>query len=204
MREDTCLPTIFCWTRFGAEAGETIETILERKERERQANRGVYFWGIGNSVAPGIAELVRRTTSPEVLFSSIKSRPRTVDVRPSAVIRWHRGVTVTGERITLPNTVTVTSRQSKAGHYALICASDDPLRLGDLGRLKFSGLRNLVSGNALGSSQVTAVVERLTDRDDGTEYAIALRARLIAPYFVRLTDPAVERLEALTDEGRAA
>ena len=76
MREDTCLPTIFCWTRFGAEAGETIETILERKERERQANRGVYFWGIGNSVAPGIAELVRRTTSPEVLFSSIKSRPR--------------------------------------------------------------------------------------------------------------------------------
>ena len=50
------LPTIFCWTRFGGEAGEPIEQILFRKEQERLANGGVFLWGIGNAVGPSIYE----------------------------------------------------------------------------------------------------------------------------------------------------
>jgi hypothetical protein len=30
---------MFCWTRFGTEAGEPIEQILERKEDERLGER---------------------------------------------------------------------------------------------------------------------------------------------------------------------
>jgi hypothetical protein len=54
------------------------------------------------------------------------------------------------------------------------------------------------------ASQVTAVVSREVDavqnRDDG--YVVALRARLVEPYFVRLAAPSVEaRIET---ERRAA
>jgi hypothetical protein len=192
MHQAAHLPSIFCWTRFGTEAGETIETILERKERERHDTGGVYMWGIGNSVAPGVAELLLRTGSPEVLFSPIKGRPRTVDVSPPAVVQWRGGVTLSGERIVLPQTVRVMSGHSRAAHYALVCSSDEPLHVGDFGRLRFEGLRNLVSGNPLGASQVTAVVERVPSHGDGREYVVALRARLVAPYFVRLIDPVVQ------------
>ena len=54
-----------------------------------------------------------------------------------------------------------------------------------------SELRNLVSGRPVGASQVTAVVERFTVSSEvsATSYVVRLRARLVAPYFVRLTDP---------------
>jgi hypothetical protein len=63
-----------------------------------------------------------------------------------------------------------------------------PLTPGELARVRFGGLRNLRSGKPLGASQVTAVVQRTND-ECGTEYVIALRARLVEPYFVRLADP---------------
>jgi hypothetical protein len=47
------LPEAFVWTRFGTEAGQTIDRILARKEAERIANGGLFLWGIGNSVATG-------------------------------------------------------------------------------------------------------------------------------------------------------
>jgi hypothetical protein len=188
--QQTVLPTSFCWTRFGTEAGEPIGSILHRKEMERLANDGTFYWGIGNSVAPGVASLLERVAVPEVLFSPIKGRPRAVDVAPTGVVRWREAITLTGDRIMLPDTIRVTSRPSRS-HYALVCSVTDPLEVAHLGRLRFSELRNLVSGRLLGASQVTAVVRREVDaipgRDDG--YVVALRARLVEPYFVRLTAP---------------
>jgi hypothetical protein len=75
---DRPIPRDFCWTRFGTEAGEPIEQILERKEAERIATGGVFFWGIGNAVGRSISELVRRTDEPEGATSSaaIPSGPR--------------------------------------------------------------------------------------------------------------------------------
>lgn len=197
------LPTSFCWTRFGTEAGEPIGSILHRKERERLAHDGIFYWGIGNSVAPGVAALLERVAAPEVLFSPIRSRPRVVDVAPASILRWREAITLTGDRITLPDTIRVTSRPSRS-HYALVCSVADPLDIAHLGRLRFSELRNLVSGHALGASQVTAVVFRdvdaVPDGDDG--YVVALRARLVEPYFVRLAAPSVEARTA--GERRAA
>lgn len=204
MQDGTLLPKVFCWTRFGTEAGETIDRILERKEWERRANSGVFYWGVGNSVAPGLAELLRRTACPEVLFSPIKSRPRAVDVYPQAVVRWLGGVTLDGERITLPSSARITSGLSGAPRYALVCASEQPLRIADHGSLGLSTLRNLVSGNAVGASQVTAVVERLVDSHDGHEYKVAFRAHLVAPYFIRLMDRVITEEEELGDQARAA
>jgi hypothetical protein len=187
------LPNFFCWTRFGTEAGEPIGSILQRKEMERLANAGIFYWGVGNSVAPGIASLLQRVPRPELLFSPIKSRPRPVDVAPQRVVRWREAITIAGDQIMFPETVRITSRESRA-HYALVCSSTHPLEVATLGRLHFSDLRNLGSGQPLGSSQVTAVVRRQCDpgahRDDA--YPIALRAFLVEPYFVRLAAPSVE------------
>lgn len=183
---------LFCWTRFGTEAGETIEAILGRKERERLENAGVFLWGVGNSVAPAIVELVRQKSEPEVLFSPIKGPPRSVDVAPSHVVEWRVGETIDGRRFTLAPTFHVRGGRDTtvSPRYALVCASDEPLAFSDQGRLNFGTLRNLISGNPLGASQVTAVVRRLREGgDEGREYVVALRARLVEPFFIRLREP---------------
>lgn len=189
------LPAAFCWTRFGTEAGESIGAILERKEQERRANDGTFFWGIGNSVAPGLVSLLKHCERPEVLFSPIKSRPRPVDVAPATVISWRAGQTLDGKDFEIPTSAQVTSRGSgrRLSHYALVCSSSQPLAMADLGRLDFLALRNLLSGNPLGSSQVTAIVKREESRlVSDMQYAVAFRAALVWPYFVRLTQPASE------------
>jgi hypothetical protein len=186
------LPDVFCWTRIGTEAGQSVEQILARKEVERRANNGVFYWGIGTSIAPALRELVRNSQSPEVLFSPIKGRPRPVDVSPTRILLWTAGETLDGEPIQLPDTALVTSRGGEASevgnHYALVCSAGRPLGLVDSGRLEFGSLRNLLSGNPVGASQVTAVVRRLNAAGPG-DYLVAMRARLVAPYFLRLRRP---------------
>lgn len=191
---DSDLPRAFCWTRFGTEAGEPIERIFARKEAERRANGGVFYWGIGNSVSQGIALLIRVDKRPEVLFSPIKSRFRTSDVQPDSVVRWTVAETLDGERYALPEHVVITSRSSidkpKTAHYALVCASQEPLQTADCGSVDLRALRNLTSGRGLGASQVTAVVTRADgDPAVASAYKVAVRVSLAAPYFVRLHDP---------------
>ena len=185
------LPECFCWTRYGPEAGESIASILERKEAERQANGGVFLWGIGNSLAPSVDAFVGATKCPMVFFSPIRSEPRPQDVAPTEVVRWRHGLTIHGERWELPPFSVVTSRNAgRRNHYALVCYSDRPLTPSeDLGKLEFGSLLNLVSGRRLGFSQVTAIVRRKEQSDGGPTYPVSWSAQLRAPYFVRLTGP---------------
>ena len=60
------------------------------------------------------------------------------------------------------------------------------------------------SGNTLGASQVTAVVERAADYNGGRLYVVALRAHLVDPYFIRLTDPVMEQQHEASYRARAA
>ena len=143
-------------------------------------------------------------THPRFYSARSRAAPRTIDVCPPAVVRWRRGVTLSGELITLPETVRVTSGKSSTARYALVCASKQPLYAGDYGRLDFGALRNLVSGNTLGASQVTAVVERAADYNGGRLYVVALRAHLVDPYFIRLTDPVMEQQHEASYRARAA
>lgn len=183
----TRLPPVFCWTRFGTEAGESIAAILARKERERRAANSLFFWGIGNSVGPALVTLLRRGVEPEVLFSPISVRPRDVDVRPTGVLRWLGGLTLDGDPYTLPATAHVTSREKTTAHYALVCSSTTALELRDQGRLDIGTLRNIASGRRVGASQVTAVVAR-SGPTGGRIYPVLLRARLVWPYLLRLDE----------------
>lgn len=205
------LPVHFCWTRFGTEAGQTAAHILRRKEQERLANGGIFLWGIGNSVAPSIRELVRNYEFPEVLFSPIRSSPKQIDVEPECVVAWTWGETDEGKTFSLPQYCLVTSRQNtvspKTSHYALVCFSGTPLNSCETPHtLEFDALRNFLSGNPLGASQVTAVVQR----DDavpirGGKYPVVLRAHLVPPFFIRLRGPIpVQKPGALLNDWQTA
>lgn len=189
------LPRHFCWTRFGAEAGQTVDQILNRKEEERLRNDGVFLWGIGNSLGDAVHELVSRSSPPEILFSPIKAAPRPCDSDPDDVLAWRSAETFRGEPFALPQWSLVTSRQDpvrpKVAHFALVCFSSVPLEAANDGSsLDFAYLRNLVTGHRLGVSQVTAVVERGREPvGSHREYTVAFRATLIAPFFVRLRNP---------------
>lgn len=188
------LPDVFCWTKFGDEAGESAYSIFRRKEVERQRNGGVFLWGIGQSIRPSLVELLRVVTFPRVFFSPIRSAPASRDVSPAAVVIWCQGVGFDGQPYVLPEYSLVTSRRdasaARAYHFALVCDSETPItaRRSDLPPLSLHGLRNLVSGSPLGSSQVTSVVRRDQAHDGaGAEYPIVAEARLVYPYLVRLT-----------------
>lgn len=190
------LPRRFCWTKFGSEAGESVDQILARKEQERVSNGGLFLWGIGNSVAPGIRRLVGLESSPLVIFSPMKSAPKAIDAKPERVVRWREAADLSGVRWPLPAGSIVTSRggsalKAKRAHYALVCKAEGPLTRGVCTTaLPFLSMRNLESGNPLGFSQVTSVVEMKDgDASQGPRYPIGFVAALTYPYFVELTGP---------------
>ena len=191
------LPTMFCWTKYGTEAGETVESILQRKEEERQLNGGVFLWGIGNAIGPSIEQLLQATREPQVVFTPMLSRPAIKDVAPSSVGVWHRGVGIDGEEVDLPMHSRVTSRITDSGrpHYALVCRRVSPLKVAVLRESARPGFEashvvNLRSGSRVGSSQVTSVVRRIAfaSGQDRPSYKVAFTADLVAPYFIRLTE----------------
>jgi hypothetical protein len=181
---------------MGTEAGESLESILDRKEQERQATGGVFLWGIGNSVGAALEALVELSPEPEVLFSCTKTEARPVDATPDRRVVWTGAVTTSGLRYHPPKGTRVMGGVIDARRlpprYALVCLSDVPLHASDHGSLRMAELRNLLTGRRVGASQVTAVVERLEGGDAyGGDYVVRLRARLVAPYFVRLVEPVV-------------
>lgn len=200
------LPRYFCWSRFGTEAGQSIEHILVRKEQERIANGGMFLWGIGSALRPSMQELLRRTKEPEVLFSPIKSVARMKDAEPTAVAAWTSAETYEGIPFILPERSLVTSRYDprspKKTHYALVCFSDTPLKISDSDeRISSASLVNLISARPVGASQVTAVVQhKPADLIEDPDYHISIRVRLAYPYFLSLTNPLLlSRTEDLRD-----
>jgi hypothetical protein len=188
------VPDLFCWTRFGGEAGEPVEQILVRKEAERASNGGTFLWGIGNALGPSIFELIRRTNNPQVIFSPIKGSPRPRDISPPAVVRWTEAKSLDGSHFLIPSNSRVTSRYDPAApkqcHFALVCHSAKSLLpLQRDRKIGFRQLRNLRTGRPVGASQVSAVVELTSDAvDDHTLiYEVAILATLAYPYFLRLT-----------------
>lgn len=185
------LPREFCWTRFGTEAGENIHRIFQRKDLERRRNARTFLWGIGNSVANGIRALVTIDEAPHVIFSPIVSAPRPVDAKPSQVLLWTAGIALDGTPYEVPHAAVVTSRRTNGrqqSHYALVCESESTLApTNAIDWIEFGALQNLHTSRPIGASQVTAVVRRndVAIRT-GRLYPAALKAKLVAPYFVKL------------------
>src|SRR4051812_32762844 len=82
------LPEAFCWTKMGAEAGQSLQTILARKDAERHLGNGVFFWGIGCSLGARMWRFVNSVTQPRVVFTPMRTRPKDIDVSPKRVCVW--------------------------------------------------------------------------------------------------------------------
>jgi hypothetical protein len=181
---------------MGAEAGQDVGLILQRKELERRACDGTFIWGVGNGVGAAIHGLVSSDATPPVLFSPIRGPAAALDTNPSGVLLWLDYLGADNVTRPLPTASVVTSRcdtprgTRKRLHFALFCASDVPLEAADHGRIRFGELRNLASNRPVGFSQVTAVVSRGTCAENASslEYEVALFAHLKDPYCVRLAN----------------
>lgn len=191
----TTLPRHFCWTRFGTEAGEPIGAILARKELERQRNEGVFLWGIGNAIGPSMRELIRVESAPEVVFSPMLTHPKQADVSPHTIATWRSARGLDGVEVPLPKSSVVTSRAPSgargARHYALVCFSGEPLFFSnEAPSFSVSSLENLLTRRQVGASQVTAIVRYVgVPQCRGATYRLALRARLVEPFFLELSEP---------------
>jgi hypothetical protein len=196
------LPDTFCWSRIGTESGEELGDIISRKEQERAGNNGIFLWGIGSAIGPSVLELARVDPQPQVLFSPIRSVPKSIDVHPARIAVWLSAQALTGDHYDIPARSVVTSRfpggERQACHYALVCQSTRPLQFDEQGDLiEFHRLRNLRSNRPVGASQVTAIV-RLLDSGgftEGVKYRAVVRATLVFPYLVRLQNPIEVPLE---------
>lgn len=188
------LPDLFCWTKYGTEAGQEVGAILARKEAERSASGGTFLWGIGNAVGPSVKALLAHTAAPRVVFTPMRSRPAARDVKPAQVAVWHRGIGLDGEPFEVPGFSCVTSRisPSRNYHYALVCRSEQPLGGGARSGASFASthVQNLRSGSKVGASQVTSVVRRISCAPScmPLSYKVSFMAGLVPPYLVRLTN----------------
>ena len=191
-----------CWSRMQAEAGQGLEAIIRRKERERQACRGTFFWGVGNAPSTAIPSLARLEVPVPVVFSVMKSKPKTFDVSPSRTVAWRRYFDEHGTERELPAGSIVTSRGESAGgakarHYALVCRSEVPLSLLRGSPFDPVAFRNVgKSGGPVGASQVTALLQQVAPFADSPDYEINLHAWLTGGYWVRLADPVELTAEA--------
>lgn len=185
------IPGAFVWTKIQADAGQEVRRILNRKELERRSG-GTFWWGIGESKAAKIRALLRKEPHPAVLFSLMLSAPHRRDSNPDGVLLWEEYQTATG-KMPLPLHAIVISRaherngSPKQRYYALVCENPTGILLSGGGTLDTATLRNFGDGGKLlGSSQITAVVERTAQVVRGLLYPITARAMLVSPHAVQL------------------
>lgn len=199
---------LICWTRMQSEAGQGLEEIVARKELERLAGDGVFFWGVGNAPSVATAAYARLGVPVKVVFSIMKGRPRAVDACPRSLLVWRRYIDMFGAERELPAQALITSRgETDAGdkkrHYALMCSSDVPLKIGKGVPFDHSAFRNVgVNGGPVGASQVTALLQRVQP-DGAGDYEANLSAQLTGSYWVRLTDPVVLEASCVESVERA-
>lgn len=192
-----------CWSRMQAEAGQTLVAIIARKEEERRAGDGVFFWGVGNPPSTMANVLARMNIPVRVVFSIMKSQPKVADTSPQRTVLWRRYTDACGSERALPPHVLVTSRGEtgrgpKTKHFALVCYSDAPLSITRGKPFDPDAYRNASgSGARVGASQVTALLKRTGEPKADTPYEVNLEASLRGGYWVRLSDPVALNVEAI-------
>jgi len=182
-----------------AESGQSLRDILKRKEFERVTGRGVFFWGIGNSLGDKRQAFLSGEVT-EIVFSKMLSRPKRIDTDPSGVAIWTQYQDMYGDVKSIPEYALLLSRayngnRVKRHHYALVCYSENALSLDDYGVVNIAKYKNYGSTNPrIGSSQVTAVIEPSPSSHATTSeriYEINMLCQAVAPFFVKLANPII-------------
>jgi len=189
--------SFFVWTKPGTEAGEHLADIIARKNAERIAGNGVFWWGIGNSLGPAVCEAAKAAggTLP-VIFCKMLGDAQSHDVTPTVTVRWKKWQDWDGKIADIPPFVRVTSRgvdrkgRDKRKHYALVCRSDGPIVFDPNGRSFDPRCCLTHLGKVPGDSQITGLLQGdVNAPHHGARYHIAFRAILIFPWQATLLEP---------------
>lgn len=185
---------VFVFTKPGTEAGETLIEIVKRKETERVAGNGVFWWGVGNSLGDDLSEAAMKAGGRIPILFVAHDRPappKNENVNPSRIVRWTKWRAKEGASKDVPAFANITSRwdEKKRLHHALVCMSEVPLSI-DLEGPRFDPMlcKTYAMGRVPGASQVTALVRGdLGDRrhQEG-RYRILFRANLVLPWQAKL------------------
>lgn len=195
MDHSRILPITFCWTRMGTEAGQPLNAIIERKEKERESGDGVFFWGIGTALGQKIWEFIDSGLQPLTLFSPMKAKPKKIDIEPKTVSIWSAYIDRCGRKHPVPDYAYVTSRgcvngRTKDKHYALICHKNSPLLGEEIPPVDWARMKNYKGDTPLGYSQVTAIVDyKDSSLPEEKNYEVSFIAELVSPFYVTLVDP---------------
>jgi hypothetical protein len=183
----------FVLTKPGIEAGESLADIVVRKESERLAGKGTFWWGIGSSLGSAISKAAQGAGGKLPLIFVLNNRPsppKKHDVSPTQVFRWAKWQDWNGSIHDIPTFAHVTSRghELKNAHYALVCYSEMPIVFDVKGPAFDPALCRTALGKRPGSSQVTALVWGDLNTADHKlgQYRIAFRAMLISPWQAKL------------------
>lgn len=206
------IPEFFCWAKVGAESGEGLAAIICRKELERLAGQGTFYWGVGNSVGPAVTELAIDGRHPAVVFSQMRSAPSNQGREPGSLLLWRACLDRRGNVLPLPDHVVITSRAPADStthlrpHYALVCTTDESLSSEAKGVMRFNELINYMTGRPLGYSHVTTLVKRRAAGAPrgGPDFPILMVAALQPPYWVQLRDPILLPMDTSMSLGRSA
>ena len=196
-----------CLTKFGPESGETAKEILVRKDLERRsgirAHTNEFWWGIGEKgTAQSIDRLISQHGANIVLFSAIKNQKPPQKGSASDVLVWAYRVLGGDALHDIPRHVLITSAAAtksdavRTTHFALICKSSDPIRMGaHVFRFSNPHYKNLSKDGTLGKSArgqrtTTALVRWTNSPISGAmcDSLIDFSAEFCAPHCVELSD----------------
>jgi hypothetical protein len=182
----------FVWSMIGEDAGEKLVHIIARKEAERLAGAGQFWWGLGTPLGEDVErQAILNGRALHALFSEPK-KARPID--PALQVRvWNGWCSISGKsRGDIPKHVLVTSgydpkKRKQLPHYALICHSDARLSLGKCGFLDPVQCRTFRNRSKPGPLQRAALLTRQSAHTGG--YEIAFEASLVNPWYVKLVRP---------------
>lgn len=178
----------FVWSVFGEDASEPLPDILIRKEAERVAGNGEFWWGLPSSLGDVSSVAMANEGLLPVIFSARQPKIYASDF--SAQI-WNGWESLSdGRHGILPNHVLITSAydplKEGSAHYALVCRCSAQLALYDH-VFNPARCREVKSGSAPTYSQRAALLNGDLAHTRGS-YTKGFAAELIAPWYVRLTD----------------
>jgi hypothetical protein len=141
--------------------------------------------------------LLARDPHPAILFSLMLSAPHRRDSNPDGVLLWEAYQTQRGKMPLPPHAIVISRAHERNGspkqrYYAFVCENPAGLSHSGGGTVDMGKLRNFGDGGKpIGSSQISAVVERVARTGTGLSYPVTARATLVTPYAVQLAAPRV-------------
>jgi hypothetical protein len=129
--------TWFVCSVVGGDAGEPLNHIVLRKEAERSAGAGEFWWGLGAALGPVVEAKVQVSggSLPALFSASSNNSPQL----PPQVRIWDGWSSRLDPRQggRMPSHAIVTSgydpKKEERPHYALVCHADHKLTLGHKG-----------------------------------------------------------------------